>query len=402
MKNYLFIFIILSLFIVSCTSDEMIFMENQDFTLQTRTTPVEEIEELEVSDGALDLLKVYDSFTAKVFRSSDKVLFPDYYGGAYVNDKGKLIILVTEKPGYYKQIFREILGHKDFLVHKCNYSYNELNNCMNEIDEYRDKNSEYFRDVSNLYYISDSENRIYVTLKNISKSNIEEFKEKVNHFSGIEFIESDGEFYFASELNPGRPTLNVKLTGGGAATTLGYRAKRNGVEGVVVAGHSFKNGDRLHFDDVTSTAYIGTATTPIVGGSVDCAFVPVDIGTPSNIIYGTQYVLSAQTSSPGAGTFVNFKGRHTTRGGNIVNTRASATFRFKDDTSRVYNYTNLTNVNLPVAVQHGDSGGIVYSYVSSTNTRYNVGNIVGYGTEDGLSYYAKTPETILFLGITLY
>jgi hypothetical protein len=59
-------------------------------------------------------------------------------------------------------------------------------------------------------------------------------------------------------------------------------------------------------------------------------------------------------------------------------------------------------VNLPVVLQHGDSGGIVYSYVSATNTRYNLGNIVGYGTTNGLAYFSKTSQIIIYLGITLY
>lgn len=272
---------------------------------------------------------------------------------------------------------------------------------MQTIDLYRDDNSEYFKDISNLYYISDSEKKVYVTLKKIDQASIEEFKGKINNFTGIEFIESEGDLYLAAELNPGMPVLRVGLGGGGGENSMGFRARRNGVAGVVVAGHAFKSGDRLHFD-ITSTDYIGTSTVSIVGGSVDCAFVPVDVGTPSNIIYGTQNILSAQTNSPGAGTFVNFRGRNTARGGNIVSTSASATFRFKEDPSKLYNFINLTNVDLPVAVQEGDSGGIVYSYVSSTNTRYNLGNIVGYGTNNGLSYYAKTSQIISNLGITLY
>ena len=272
---------------------------------------------------------------------------------------------------------------------------------MSEIDIYRENNSAYFKDVSNLYYISDSENKVYVTLKKFDTASMDEFKEKVNNFAGIEFTESQGDLYLASEINPGSPALRMSLDGSRGRSSIGYGAKRNGIEGVVVSGHAFKDNDGL-YADVTNPFYIGTCTISNVGGPVDCAFVPVDAGTPSNKIYGSQNILSAQTSNPGAGTFVNFRGRHTSQGGNIVSTSASGTFIFEEDPSKTYNYSNLTSVNLPVAVQNGDSGGIVYSYVSSTNTRYNAGNIVGYGKTSGLSYYAKTTEIIRLFGITPY
>ena len=403
MRNYLFI--VLTLLIVSCTSETIRLIESEQLVSQTKSGFLEDNQdndEMEVSSGGLDFLKLLEAITPKVLRSTQSVQYPNYYGGAYINDRGRLIILVTEKPGYYKQIFRRIIGHNDFLVHKCDYSHNRLNECMNEINLYRENNLDYFRDISNLYYISDLENKIYVTLNNFNNEGIEEFKNSVNNFQGIKFIKSEGDLYLASEIKPGMPVLSVFSVGGGSESTLGFRAKRNGVEGVVVSGHAINNGDKLHFDTSTSTAYIGISTAPIIGGSVDCAFVPVDVGTPSNKIYGSQDVLSAQTSDPGAGTFVNFRGRHTSRGGNIVSTSVSATFKFKDNSNKSYNYTNLTNVRLPVTLQHGDSGGIVYSYVSSTNTRYNVGNIVGYGIESGLAFYAKSPQTIAFLNITLY
>jgi hypothetical protein len=232
----------------------------------------------------LDFLKVGDALTPKVSRSTDETQYPDYYGGAYIDNKGRLIILVTEKPGNYKQI-----------------------------------------------------NKVYVTLKKFDKTSIEESKDRINNFSGIEFTELEEDLYLTSELNPGMPVLSVFPIGGGSASTLGFRAKKNGVEGVVVSGHSCRNGGKLHID-IPPTEYIGTCTVPIIGGSVDCAFVPVDVGTPSNKIYGTQNILSAQTNSPGAGTFVNFKGRYTSEGGPIVSSSASATSKFPEDPTKSYNY----------------------------------------------------------------
>ena len=398
MKNYLFIIFALILF--SCTSEEIGFIEDNDLTSSTRMATVDEVEELELTQGALDYLKVVDALIPKVLKATDEVKYPDYYGGASINDKGRLIILVTEKPGYYKQIFRKIIGHKDLDVRKCEYSLNQLKDCMKAVDLSRDNNPECFSDISNLYYISDSKNKVIVTLKKFNEAGIEEFKSKVNNFKGIEFAESEGELYLAAELNPGMPILMIhpQKTGG---SSMGFRDRKNGVPGMVVSGHASLNGGN-YFTDNGPVDFFGTCSVPIIGGPVDCAFVPVDVGTPSNKIFGSQNILSAQTNSPGEGTFVNFRGRYIANGGTIYDTGASATFKDKDNPSREYKYTNLTSVNLATPVQNGDSGGIVYSYVSSTNTRYNLGNIVGYASESGRSFYGKTSYIVSYLGVTLY
>lgn len=170
---------------------------------------VDEVEELELTQGALDYLKVVDALTPKVLTAKDEVKYPDYYGGSYINENGKLIILIKESTSNYKQMFDNLIGHKDFEVRKCEYSLNQLKDCMKAIDLYRDNNPEYFMDISNLYYISDSKNKVIVTLKKINKAGIDEFKNKINNFSGIEFVKSEGELYLTSELNPGMPILMI-------------------------------------------------------------------------------------------------------------------------------------------------------------------------------------------------
>ena len=399
MKNYLlclFAFLLISFY--SCNSEDVEIIETQQ-TVDNLKTRSSDNNELELRSSDLDLMKVLDSFKTYVLRTqTDNLKYPDYYGGAYVNDKGRLVILVTEKHGYYKQIFRSILDKDDFLVQKCNYSYNQLNKCMDEINQYRELNSTSFMNISNFYYVSDIDNKVYVTLKDFNENEISKFKKNINSFAGIEFIKSFDDITLAADINPGMPVVSTSQ----GASSVGFRAKQAGLEGIVVSGHSIKKDDRLQFDLVNNTTYIGISNEPKVGGSVDCAFVPVDLGTPSNLIYGTTNVLSPQTSSPGATTYVNFRGRHTSDGGNIVSINASASIPSKLEPGKVYNFSNIVSVKLPNPVQDGDSGGIVYSYTKSTNTRYNVGTIVAYSKTSGLSFYTKTTETIKALGITLY
>ena len=56
-------------------------------------------------------------------------------------------------------MFENLIGHKDFEIRKCEYSLNQLKDCMNAINLFRDNNPEYFLVVSNLYYVSEPENK---------------------------------------------------------------------------------------------------------------------------------------------------------------------------------------------------------------------------------------------------
>ena len=86
MRNYLFI--ILCVLITSCTSEEIGLIESEDLASLTRVASIENDKEIAISGSALDLLKVFDSFTTKVLRSTDEMRYPDYYGGRISTIRG--------------------------------------------------------------------------------------------------------------------------------------------------------------------------------------------------------------------------------------------------------------------------------------------------------------------------
>ncbi|HHX32588.1 MAG TPA: hypothetical protein GX712_08365, partial [Bacteroidales bacterium] len=102
MKNYLFIIFALILF--SCTTEEIGFIEGNDLASNTRMATVDEVEELELTQGALDYLKVVDALTPKVLMTTDEVKYPDYYGGSFIDEKGKLVVLIKESTSNQKQM----------------------------------------------------------------------------------------------------------------------------------------------------------------------------------------------------------------------------------------------------------------------------------------------------------
>ena len=136
--------------------------------------------------------------------------------------------------------------------------------------------------------------------------------------------------------------------------------------GMVTAAHVISVGEYVYnWND-----NIGTYTQSTLAGTVDAAFVVItDTANydPSNYLYGDfSNLLSTSTSLPGTGTTVNKRGATTGHtSGYIVNTNAQ---------SQASNGNLLTNLTLATySSDSGDSGGIVYTYVSSTSTRYTVG-----------------------------
>ena len=113
----------------------------------------------------------------------------DYYGGTYL-EGGTQVILLTD------------LSHVDEFTgvgenirfEKCDYTYSELKGAMEEIWERRDpmagKGEGYAKDVISSG-ISDKENRIHVTILNISDEKIKWFKENLCDADYIIFDNTD-------------------------------------------------------------------------------------------------------------------------------------------------------------------------------------------------------------------
>ena len=67
--------------------------------------------------------------------------YPDYYGGAYINDDGKLVVLITkdslmqEKASIRQKISDEMQLGSDYILQECDVSFNELRRVQNLILE---------------------------------------------------------------------------------------------------------------------------------------------------------------------------------------------------------------------------------------------------------------------------
>ena len=110
MKKLVFgLFVISSFTMVSCSSDDFLNSEND--------VKVETVAYSNANDAYDALLGAFSSGTRGISRS-----YPDYYGGAYV-ENGKLVLL-TPFEKLEDNDYKSLLGKTVYEVKKCKYSYN--------------------------------------------------------------------------------------------------------------------------------------------------------------------------------------------------------------------------------------------------------------------------------------
>ena len=69
-------------------------------------------------------------------READPDLYPDYYGGSFVNNNGTFVVTVTGNREEHKRRLTEILGTNNFNVETVQYSYRQMMRVMDNIDAF--------------------------------------------------------------------------------------------------------------------------------------------------------------------------------------------------------------------------------------------------------------------------
>ena len=81
--------------------------------------------------------KLMEYFSADwMERESDPDLYPDYYGGSFIDNSGTLVIAVTGNAETHRQKLSTILGSDDFKMETVQYSYRQMMQVMDKIDAF--------------------------------------------------------------------------------------------------------------------------------------------------------------------------------------------------------------------------------------------------------------------------
>lgn len=314
-----------------------------------------------------------DSFDLKYYnKMTNTITYPIDFGGKYINDNNKLVFQIVKNLNLKSETQKVIDSiSDDYIIEYVDNSYNELENVNNKIINYfqlhevNDSNV-----VAN--YIDVKNNIVIVELKDNSIKEQELFKENIIDSKVIKFVKNNTTETLTTTYNAGGNF--------GGFCSIGYRAKMNGYDGFVTAGHCVYEGQKI-------SGY-GETIKSVESGSIDAAFVKLYSGNSvtNNIQWGYYPSTAVNSTTPGYPNLYTV-GRIIAKSG--MKTQATV------GTIQNVNYTSntgghqLTNiVKTSAQCNNGDSGGLVY--VPGTTASHN-GTVIGVVRS---KIYSGTDDTV--------
>ena len=363
--------------------------------------------------------------------------FPDFYGGAYVDDNKELVILVTILNDETIDYFGNLIDLEHVRFSLADNSFQELLYVQETIENCLDSNSldENSSALITGTGISIKENAVIVyaateDLDNICNSFTRVYSARNSQPYNIRFrslwMNTDPVRYTVPEQNnetfpynvsgilvqPGGPVC-VHVSGNKILpTSVGFWAKNSSGElGIVTAAHGEIQSGQSVYASKTGyyrDEYFGYISNAICRDEVDAAFVKRNTSDPERFppvryVDGWDFNLKSTTRLMAEGEEIYKKGIETGV------TRGKVTdINFNPNS---YDSTiKLTSAVLTDCVADvSDSGGIVAGG-GTTSSRYVVGIVAGgmwYGTPSGQTtpvqmYYSKAPSILSALKLTLY
>lgn len=379
----------------SCSDDVII----DDYSKQSN------VQESGIISDQYDANTLNDEILDKIALSSrgndGERVYPPYYGGSYIEMNGELTIFVVGDSLSAASKLNQISDSPLLKYKVANFSYEELCNVNDEIQSYLDNGPREIAKNVSAYGINTEFNAVQIYLIDDSSSKIEEFKSVYDHpclmFSQLGRVITESQ-----DINPGDKVCQTISTTD-LYGSIAFRAQETGGSkrtGFVTAGHVLAVGQVAYIDSIQMGVCVKSVNDG--GGKADAAFVVIDSSQSENFklqnyVNGVKSApLSTVVSEPGNGTYVNKWGAETGKtGGAIVN---NAT-RVLDNKGNVI-MTDM--VTAKYASEGGDSGGLVYTIVSSTKTRYTVGVHKGRGKDSDLAFYSKANNVLSALGLKRY
>lgn len=144
--------------------------------------------ELNASDS--DPVSGYMNLIGSFNKQKTAAPYPEYYGGAYINDNNELVVLVKDLNEDTAQSILQTLSGVDVIIEPAAYSYNELTALYEKLNIAIESDdtvmASIFADVTG-FGIDDERNKIVVNFNDISDDKIAKFKEVVSDSSAIEY-----------------------------------------------------------------------------------------------------------------------------------------------------------------------------------------------------------------------
>ena len=210
------------------------------------------------------------------------------FSGAYVDSNNDLVVKIKKGLIQNEKEIQELTTGK-VLFEKAKYSLNELQKIENIIlektdpdyynDKPIDKKIKAVLDSVNSIGVSEEENKVCVTMTNVSSETISIFKEYIYDSDAIHFTQQNNIVSSSSKMYLGNQ-ITVKKNNKTSYYSIGCRAeaKKDGkhIKGFLTAAHNNElNSDVYYGASDTATKKIGKIVARKFGGKIDCSFVQV-------------------------------------------------------------------------------------------------------------------------------
>lgn len=387
MKQRYFIFLICSLMLIQHMS--LIVDAAEDYHNNYYIDCIEDIltnndtESIEIEET--DYLNVmYNNIInglEKDSRSVDK--YPSYYGGAYISDESKLVVLLKEDTPVIRQHIVDIAGDyetTDIAFINSKYSYEELYSMKasisNKISDYKKKMNENSSELCELINsiagvgIIESENSILIHIRNLADNTEELFRQYILNYDNIYFeeIESPPINNATTPLYPGSGVY-VLANGNWVNLSVGYRVCRLNDEGTydygfVTAGHGIELNDGVYLlNHVSEASFIGRIKARKMSGNVDAAFVSISTDkfhVATKVKHGDSHG-NRETILTGSYFVTLSEGVEAIKNGNVTYRTTGKVKSSSYDSTDENGITITDCIMANYKAKPGDSGGIVYA-----------------------------------------
>lgn len=147
-----------------------------------------------VNESTLLFEKLMDSFSSN-WRDEEPAsdAYPEYFGGVFIDNDNILVVAVVGDEAKHRKELATILESDNFKTELCTYSYSEMMEIMNEIDEFLSNPSipEGHPVIQNFggAMADVFENRVVVNLLEVNDEVISAFKKDVSDSDAVSFVE---------------------------------------------------------------------------------------------------------------------------------------------------------------------------------------------------------------------
>ena len=190
--------------------------------------------------------------------------YPEYYGGAYIDDDGFLVVNVTVDNEAIREEIRTIAGSEEIRFRRVPCNYAGLIAVMHELEEVFQSTDDRIRENVCGFGLDQEYCCIRVCVRNMDAESTDEIRKLTDHPEYLVFVQSRGIITEETAVNAGSATSNASIA---------YRARAyyDGAirDGVVTAGHAVSVGEYLY---TPGSVAFAQCVLRGLGGSMDSAF----------------------------------------------------------------------------------------------------------------------------------